>query len=82
MLGTRLLDSSPRSGRSPATEFIWYQANRALQLAGGEGYHARPAHEKILRDFRIFPIFEGANDVLRTFVALSGLKPLGDKLRV
>ena len=25
------------------TEFVWYQANRALQLAGGAGLHARPA---------------------------------------
>ena len=37
-------------------------------------------YEKILRDIRIFPIFEGANDVLRAFIALSGMKPLGEKL--
>jgi acyl-CoA dehydrogenase family protein 9 len=37
-------------------------------------------YEKILRDIRIFPIFEGANDVLRAFVALSGMKPVGEKL--
>jgi acyl-CoA dehydrogenase family protein 9 len=37
-------------------------------------------YEKILRDIRIFPIFEGANDVLRSFIALSGLKPLGEKM--
>ena len=48
-----------------ATEFTWYQANRALQLAGGEGYMRDQPYEKILRDLRIFPIFEGANDVLR-----------------
>ena len=64
-----------------ASEFTWYQANRALQLAGGEGYLRDRPYEKILRDLRIFPIFEGANDVLRIFVALSGLKPLGDELK-
>jgi acyl-CoA dehydrogenase family protein 9 len=37
-------------------------------------------YERILRDIRIFPIFEGANDVLRSFVALSALKPLGEEL--
>lgn len=62
------------------TEFIWYQVNRALQLAGGEGYMRTQRYEKILRDIRIFPIFEGANDVLRSYVALNGLKPVGEKL--
>jgi acyl-CoA dehydrogenase family protein 9 len=62
------------------TEFIWYQVNRALQLSGGAGYMRTMPFEKFLRDTRIFPIFEGANDVLRAFIALSGLKPLGEEL--
>ena len=62
------------------TEFLWYAANRALQLRGGEGYMKTEPYEKILRDIRIFPIFEGANDVMRAFIALSGMKPVGEKL--
>src|SRR3954470_16596322 len=62
------------------TEFLWYQANRALQLAGGEGYMRDQPYEKTLRDIRIFPIFEGANDVMRAFIALAGIKPVGDAL--
>jgi acyl-CoA dehydrogenase family protein 9 len=62
------------------TEFLWYAANRALQLKGGAGYMRDEPYEKILRDIRIFPIFEGANDVLRAFIALTGVKPLGDEL--
>ena len=62
------------------TEFLWYAANRALQLAGGEGYMKDHPYEKILRDIRIFPIFEGANDVMRCFIALSAMKPVGEKL--
>jgi hypothetical protein len=62
------------------TEFLWYQVNRALQLAGGEGYLRTHRYEKVLRDVRIFPIFEGANDVLRSYVALTGMKPLGEQL--
>ena len=37
-------------------------------------------YEKTLRDTRIYPIFEGANDVLRAFIALGGFKPVGEKL--
>ena len=62
------------------TEFIWYQVNRSLQLAGGKGYMNTEPYQKYLRDTRIFPIFEGANDVLRAFVALGGLKTLGEDL--
>jgi acyl-CoA dehydrogenase family member 9 len=64
------------------TEFVWYQANRAMQLKGGEGYLRTEPYELIMRDIRIFPIFEGANDVLRSFIALSALKPLGDELKL
>ncbi len=62
------------------TEFLWYAANRAMQLKGGAGYMKDEPYEKILRDIRIFPIFEGANDVMRAFIALSGMKPVGEKL--
>ena len=62
------------------TEFLWYAANRALQLKGGAGYMRDEPYEKVLRDIRIFPIFEGANDVLRAFIALTGVKPLGEQL--
>jgi acyl-CoA dehydrogenase family protein 9 len=62
------------------TEFVWYQANRAMQLRGGRGYLKGEPYELIMRDIRIFPIFEGANDVMRSFIALSALKPLGEEL--
>jgi acyl-CoA dehydrogenase family protein 9 len=62
------------------TEFLWYAANRALQLAGGEGYMRDRPYEKVLRDTRIYPIFEGANDVMRAFIALGGFKPVSEKL--
>ncbi len=63
------------------TEFVWYAANRAMQLRGGQGYMHGEPYERILRDIRIFPIFEGANDVLRSYVALAALKPLGEELK-
>jgi acyl-CoA dehydrogenase family protein 9 len=62
------------------TEFLWYAANRAMQLKGGAGYMRDEPYEKTLRDIRIFPIFEGANDVMRAYIALTGMKPLGEEL--
>ena len=62
------------------TEFLWYQVNRALQLAGGAGYMRDRALREVPARHRIFPIFEGANDVMRAFIALSGMKPLGEEL--
>ena len=62
------------------TEFLWYAANRVFQLGGGRAYMRDEPFEKILRDIRIFPIFEGANDVMRAFIALTGLKPLASQL--
>lgn len=64
-----------------STEFLWYAVNRSLQLKGGAGYMRDEPYEKVLRDTRIFPIFEGSNDVMRAFVALSGMKPVGDRLK-
>lgn len=63
-----------------ASDRGWYSLNRAFQVLGGEAYMARHPLAKALRDFRIFPIFEGSNDVLRAYVALNGLKALSDEL--
>ena len=64
-----------------ATEFLWYGTNRALQLKGGAGYMRDEPYEKVLRDTRIFPIFEGANDVLLLFIALNGIRTPAERLR-
>lgn len=37
--------------------------------------------ERVLRDLRIFRIFEGTNDILRLFVALTGIQYAGSHLK-
>jgi acyl-CoA dehydrogenase family protein 9 len=62
------------------SEFHWYTVNRVFQLFGGQAYMANSAPAKALRDSGVFPIFEGSNDVLRSFVALAGLKTVADEV--
>jgi acyl-CoA dehydrogenase family protein 9 len=62
------------------SEFHWYAVNRVFQLLGGQAYMADSPAAQALRDSRVFPIFEGSNDVLRAFVALAGLKTVADEV--
>jgi len=71
-----------------ACEVVWRAADEMVQLAGGRGYVKPYPYERMLRDSRINRIFEGANEVLRLFIALNGvqapaqaLKQVGSALR-
>lgn len=55
-----------------ASEASWYVADETLQILGGMGYMRETGVEKVFRDVRIFRIFEGTNEILRLFVALTG----------
>uniref|UniRef100_A0A182MJ79 Very long-chain specific acyl-CoA dehydrogenase, mitochondrial n=1 Tax=Anopheles culicifacies TaxID=139723 RepID=A0A182MJ79_9DIPT len=63
------------------TEAAWYVCDEAIQLLGGNGFMKSSGLERFLRDMRIFRIFEGANDVLRIFIALTGIQKAGNDLR-
>merc|ERR1712115_388448 len=64
-----------------ASEAAWFVTDEAIQILGGNGYMRALGLEKIMRDLRIFRIFEGTNDILRLFVALSGIQYAGGHLR-
>ncbi|XP_055545741.1 very long-chain specific acyl-CoA dehydrogenase, mitochondrial-like [Wyeomyia smithii] len=64
-----------------ASEAAWYVCDEAIQILGGNGFIKSSGLEKILRDLRIYRIFEGANDILRLFVALSGIQYAGMHMR-
>lgn len=55
-----------------ASDAAWAVVDEAVQLLGGMGYMRATGLERVLRDLRIFRIFEGTNDILRLFVALTG----------
>jgi acyl-CoA dehydrogenase family protein 9 len=59
-----------------ASEAIQRSANEALQIAAGNGFMREFPYEQAVRDCRILSIFEGTNEVLRLYIALSGLKEL------
>ncbi|MCL4147438.1 UNVERIFIED_CONTAM: hypothetical protein GTU68_004186 [Idotea baltica] len=64
-----------------ATEALWRTANEALQIAGGNGFMKEYPYERVVRDSRINMIFEGTNEILRLFIALSAFKDAGEYLK-
>lgn len=63
------------------SEVAWDNVNRALQIAGGNGYMKDYPFERALRDSRINLIFEGTNEILRLFVGLTGLQAVAAELQ-
>uniref|UniRef100_UPI00358E1113 very long-chain specific acyl-CoA dehydrogenase, mitochondrial isoform X1 n=2 Tax=Myxine glutinosa TaxID=7769 RepID=UPI00358E1113 len=57
-----------------ASEAAWNVVDETIQILGGMGYMQECGMEKVLRDLRIFRIFEGTNDILRLFIALTGIQ--------
>ncbi|KAL0993757.1 hypothetical protein UPYG_G00113280 [Umbra pygmaea] len=64
-----------------ASEAAWEVADECIQVMGGMGFMKAPGVERIMRDLRIFRIFEGTNDILRLFVALNGFQDAGKHLK-
>lgn len=64
-----------------ATETLWRILNDTFQLHGGLAYFTDQPFERMVRDHRINTIGEGANDVLRAFVALVGMRDVGLELK-
>jgi acyl-CoA dehydrogenase family protein 9 len=63
------------------SESLWKVIDMGMQIAAGTGYMKEYPYEQIMRDSRINLIFEGTNEILRCFIALSGLKGPSDNLK-
>src|ERR1700730_7639624 len=70
MLGTAML-------KVFTTELLWECVNEAFQIHGGAAYMTDLPLERMLRDARIDQIGEGSNEVLKSFIALVGMRGPG-----
>ncbi|MBI5139280.1 acyl-CoA dehydrogenase family protein [Candidatus Nomurabacteria bacterium] len=64
-----------------ASECLWRTVDESLQIAAGNGYMCEFPYERILRDCRVNRIFEGTNDILRLFIALTAINDVGKQLK-
>ena len=64
-----------------SSDQLWRITNDCLQIWGGAGFFTDQPFERMMRDARLNLIGEGANDVLRCFVAAVGLRHLGMELQ-
>jgi acyl-CoA dehydrogenase family protein 9 len=63
-----------------STDALWTIVNDTIQIFGGQAFFCNEPYERMMRDARLNMIGEGANDVLRVFVAMVGMKPVIDQL--
>ncbi len=64
-----------------ASELVWRATDEMVQLAGGRGFSKPWPYERQLRDARINRIFEGANEILRLYIALNGVQGPAETLQ-
>lgn len=60
-----------------ASDQLWRITNDCLQIWGGKGFFTDQPFERMMRDARLNQIGEGANDVLRCFIAAVGFRHVG-----
>ncbi|MCB9061856.1 MAG: acyl-CoA dehydrogenase family protein [Halobacteriovoraceae bacterium] len=63
------------------SENLWDVVDMGMQIAAGIGYMCEYPYERMMRDARIQLIFEGTNEILRCFLALSGVRGPSERLK-
>jgi acyl-CoA dehydrogenase family member 9 len=62
-----------------STDVLWQIVNDTMQIYGGAAFFMDKPYERWMRDARLNTVGEGANDVLRAFIAMVGIKPVADQ---
>lgn len=63
------------------SEALWYIIYETMQIFGGRSFFNDLPYERAMRDARLNMIGEGANEVLRAFVGLVGMREIGLELK-
>jgi acyl-CoA dehydrogenase family protein 9 len=62
------------------SEMLWRVAHESAAIAAGAGYMSGHPWERLIRDARVNLVFQGTNEILRCFIALSGMQGPGERL--
>ena len=61
-----------------ATEELWQGMYETMQVYGGSSFFADKPFGRMMRDARLNTVGEGANEVLKAFIALVGMRDVGE----
>jgi acyl-CoA dehydrogenase family protein 9 len=64
-----------------ASDMLWRTADQALQISGGNGFMREYPYERFMRDCRVNRIFEGTNEILHLFIALTAMSDAINQLK-
>lgn len=62
------------------SECLWTIVYETMQVLGGKAFFCDEPYERMMRDARLNMIGEGANEVLRIFIGLTGMRDIGKGL--
>jgi len=62
-------------------EALWETVNETIQIFGGKAFFTDEPFERMMRDARLNSIGEGANEILRNFIGLVGMREVGLHLK-
>ena len=63
------------------SDSLWTIVNDTIQVVGGKAFFCDQPYERMMRDARLNTIGEGANEVMRSFLAMAGMGNIGKEIQ-